>query len=74
MGMTERKRIKIKIHGEEREIAPDTSILALLKELSIEEKTMAAAVNMEVVKKEEWDRYILSEDDKVEFLHFVGGG
>lgn len=72
--MTERKRIKIKIHGEEREIAPDTSILALLKELSIEEKTMAAAVNMEVVKKEEWDRYILSEDDKVEFLHFVGGG
>ncbi|OQX74126.1 MAG: thiamine biosynthesis protein ThiS [Campylobacteraceae bacterium 4484_4] len=66
--------MKIKIHGEEREIAPDTSILALLKELSIEEKTMAAAVNMEVVKKEEWDRYILSEDDKVEFLHFVGGG
>jgi len=46
----------------------------LLQELGIEEKTMASAVNMQVVKKEQWDTHTLNEGDKVEFLHFVGGG
>jgi len=35
---------------------------------------MASAVNMEVVKKEQWQSHTLKEGDKVEFLRFVGGG
>jgi sulfur carrier protein len=35
---------------------------------------MAAAVNMEIVKKENWDVFKPKEDDKIELLHFVGGG
>ncbi len=66
--------MKIKIHGEEREVAEGITIAALLKELGVEEKTMAAAVNMEIVKKEAWERHPLKEGDRVELLHFVGGG
>ena len=50
------------------------TIQALLDELGIESKVMAAAVNMNVVKKEVWDRFELKENDKVEFLQSVGGG
>ena len=35
---------------------------------------MAVAVNMKIVKKDDWDKFILNEGDKVEALNFVGGG
>jgi sulfur carrier protein len=35
---------------------------------------MAVAVNMKIVKKDEWDKYFIQENDKIEALNFVGGG
>lgn len=61
------------INGERRECKSQT-IQALLEEIGIEEKVMAAAVNMNVVKKEQWATFIISDNDKIEFLQFVGGG
>jgi sulfur carrier protein len=66
--------MKVTVNGEEKEIKEGTKIGELLKELGIEKKTMATAVNMEVVKKEDWDTHVIQEGDKIEFLHFVGGG
>ncbi len=51
-----------------------TTIQALIMDLGIETKVMAAAVNMNVIKKEQWETFELHEKDKVEFLQFVGGG
>ena len=51
-----------------------TTIQALMADLGIETKVMAAAVNMYVIKKEQWSSFELHENDKVEFLQFVGGG
>jgi sulfur carrier protein len=50
------------------------TIQELLEEIGIEDKVMAAAVNMNVVKKDNWATFLLSENDRVEFLQFVGGG
>ena len=61
------------INGETKQSGAKT-IKALLDELGIESKVMAAAVNMNVIKKEVWESYELNENDKVEFLQFVGGG
>lgn len=66
--------ITIIVNGEQRMINENTTIKALLEKLGIADKTMASAVNMEVVKKEQWENHTLKEGDKVEFLHFVGGG
>ena len=66
--------IEITVNGEKRTIDTNTTVKALLEELGIADKTMASAVNMEVVKKEQWETRTLHEGDKVEFLHFVGGG
>lgn len=65
--------MKIAVNGKEKIIESKT-VQALLNELNINDKVMAAAVNMEVVKKEDWSNFELSENDKVEFLQFVGGG
>lgn len=65
--------MQVKINGEDKKIVGKT-IQEVLEELKITEKVMAAAVNMNVVKKEQWSSYELKEGDKVEFLQFVGGG
>ena len=66
--------MKIKINGIEKEIKKNTTIKDLLSSLGVLEKTMAVAVNMKIVKKEDWDKFKLNEGDKVEALNFVGGG
>jgi sulfur carrier protein len=66
--------IKIKINGIEKQIPPSITIKDLLEDLNVLDKTMAVAVNMKIVKKDEWDKYIIQENDKIEALNFVGGG
>ena len=66
--------MKITVNGEEKEYAEGTSLALLINDLGIKVKVMAAAVNMNVVKKNDWESHILSDGDKIELLHFVGGG
>ena len=61
------------VNGEELKSGAKT-INELIKELEIENKVMAAAVNMNIVKKEDWDKFLLQDGDKIEFLRFVAGG
>ncbi len=55
-------------------IEKDTNLYELIEFLKISDKVMATAVNMNIVKKDEWENYKLQEGDKVELLNFVGGG
>ncbi len=63
----------IVVNGKEKSTQSKT-VQALLDEFNLNDKVMATAVNMNVVKKEDWSNFELSENDKVEFLQFVGGG
>ena len=62
------------INGENKIFDSNISLEKIIQELQIESKVMAAAVNMEVVKKENWANFIPKENDKIELLQFVGGG
>ncbi len=66
--------VKITVNGEEKEYIEGTSLAQLVDDLGIKVKVMAAAVNMNVVKKDDWESHLLSDEDRVELLHFVGGG
>jgi len=66
--------MNIILNGQQKECRDALTLLELIKELSLEGKVMAAAVNMEIVKQDEWDKYQLKENDKLELLDFVGGG
>lgn len=62
------------VNGETKEFIENSTLKAVIIELQVEDKVMAAAVNMEIVKKDNWDSFIVKEDDKLELLQFVGGG
>ena len=66
--------MKIVVNGQDREFRENATLLDILKELSLEEKVMAAAVNMNIVKQDKWKSYIIKDGDKLELLDFVGGG
>ena len=62
------------INGETKEFEDNQTLEYIIKSLEIEDKVMAAAVNMEIVKKDQWDQYNPCDNDKIELLQFVGGG
>ena len=66
--------MKIIINGEEKEFTKDTTLETVLNALGLNGKVMAAAVNMDIVKQDNWSSYILKDGDKLELLDFVGGG
>jgi len=66
--------MNIIINGESKNFEDNNSLETIIKSLEIEDKVMAAAVNMEIVKKENWKEFIPKENDKIELLQFVGGG
>ena len=66
--------MKIRLNGEAKETEEGTTLPALVQSLSLAPERIAIEVNGEVVRRAEWPRVTLKEGDRVEVVHFVGGG
>ena len=66
--------MKVTINGDIREFKNNITLQSILEELNLESKVMAAAINMDIVKQDSWNNYIVKDGDKLELLDFVGGG
>ena len=66
--------MKIRLNGEEKETAEGTTLPALIESLSLAPERIAVELNGEVVRRAEWPTVTLNEGDRVEVVHFVGGG
>lgn len=66
--------MQIKVNGEIREVNEGSTMLDLIRSLGVEERVMASALNMEIVKQDAWGNTLLKEGDTIELLDFVGGG
>jgi sulfur carrier protein len=68
--------MRIYLNGEELEVLEGTTISGLIKSLNIQVRGVgfAVAVNEEVVPKSKYESHKLSEGDRVEIVHLVGGG
>ena len=65
---------KIQLNGDPYEINDDTNLNELLNKLKIQKNKVAIEVNGEIVEKNKYINLILNKDDKVEIVHFIGGG
>ena len=68
------KKIKIKINGKSSNIDDNLSLLAYLKQLKIPLKKVAIELNKEIVNKNKLNKIKLNNNDKIEIVHFIGGG
>ena len=65
---------KIQLNGDPYEINNSTNLDELLNKLKIQKNKVAIEVNGEIVEKNKYLNLILNKDDKVEIVHFIGGG
>ena len=68
------KKIKIKINGKFSTINDNLSISVFLKQLKIPVKKVAIELNQEIVDKNMLNKIKLKKKDKIEIVHFIGGG
>jgi sulfur carrier protein len=73
-GCSESRQMNLVVNGERFEATDQVSVRALIDTLQLSEKRVAVELNGAVVRRAEWDAMRLSEGDKVEIVHFVGGG
>jgi len=66
--------MKLKINGTETEIQDSLTVSGLLETLQIEPGRVAVEVNMQIIKKCDFQDQVLKEADSVEIVNFVGGG
>jgi len=65
---------KIQLNGDPYEINTETNLNQLLNKLKIQKTKVAIEVNGAIVEKNKYPKVILNKDDKVEIVHFIGGG
>jgi sulfur carrier protein len=68
------KKIKIKINGKISTINENLSLSIFLKDLKIPLKKVAIELNREIIDKNKINKIKLKKNDKIEIVHFIGGG
>ena len=66
--------LRVELNGEPKELAEGTTLLALIEQLSLAPERVAVELNHDVVRRADWPATQLSDGDRVEIVHFVGGG
>jgi thiamine biosynthesis protein ThiS len=66
--------MRVYVNGESKDLSSASSLADLIAELELPATRIAIELNREVVRRNEWSGTMLHEDDRVEIVHFVGGG
>ncbi|HKV95637.1 MAG TPA: sulfur carrier protein ThiS [Candidatus Angelobacter sp.] len=64
----------LQINGEQREFPDGLTVAALVAQLAMKPDRVAVELNLEIVPRSNWDTTVLKTGDKLEVVHFVGGG
>ena len=65
---------KIQLNGDSYEINNGTNLNELLNKLKIQKNKVAVEVNGVIIEKNKYLKLVLNKDDKIEIVHFIGGG
>ncbi len=66
--------MKLTINGEDREFSSNLTVASLLDQLGMKPDRVAVELNRNLVQRDRWPSTQLANDDKLEIVHFVGGG
>ena len=72
--MAKKIKIKIKVNGKKLQLLKKTSIRTLLNKLKIPIKMVAIELNKKILDKSKISKIYVQENDKIEIVHFIGGG
>ncbi|KJR40937.1 ThiS, thiamine-biosynthesis [Candidatus Magnetoovum chiemensis] len=62
------------LNGESYRVKAASTLTELLNELNIHPQRVAVEVNLQIIKKANYEHHSLNDGDSVEIVNFVGGG
>ena len=62
------------VNGEPQDFNSALTLAALIEQLDLPVARIAIELNREVVRRSDWDSTMLKDEDRIEIVHFVGGG
>lgn len=66
--------MNIVVNGETKQLSDSMNLFELLQTLDLPTEKVAVELNKEVVRRKNWENIIVEDADKIEIVHFVGGG
>ena len=66
--------MSVVINGENREIPSPITVTVLLRDLGLDARKIALEHNLEIVPRSAYDQTLVSDGDRLEIVHFIGGG
>ena len=72
--MSATAKLRIEVNGEAREVPDGASVADLLVVLHLAAPKVAVERNLEIVPRSAWATTRLAEGDRLEVVHFIGGG
>ena len=72
--MKKKIKIKIKINGKIKNVDKNSKLSNIIKSLKIPLKKVAIELNQQIVDKKKLNKINLKINDKIEIVHFIGGG
>ena len=66
--------IRIQVNGRERDVPAGTSVAVLLRDIGLDGRAIVVELNRRIVRPPEIESIRFEAGDRVELVHFVGGG
>ena len=66
--------MKLQVNGSDRDFAAPLSLISLVEQLGMKQDRVAVELNRNIVPREQWAETNLADGDRLEIVHFVGGG
>ena len=64
----------VQVNGEDKDLTEGTLLSELVAQLDLPVQRIAVELNRSVIRRREWDKTVLQDGDRIEIVHFVGGG
>ena len=72
--MKKTKKIKINLNGKTLFLGKDTSLFKVIKKTKLQPNKIAIELNKKIINKKNVNKIFLKNKDKIEIVHFIGGG
>ncbi len=73
-GVNQQTTIEIIVNGEKQAVAPGASVTDLVEQLALTPQRLAIELNLAILPRTKWSETELQPGDRLEIVHFVGGG
>ena len=72
--MKKSKKIKINLNGKTFFLPKGTSLFKVIKKTKLQPNKIAIELNRKIINKKNMNKIFLKNKDKIEIVHFIGGG